>query len=248
MSDNSQILQKLGGGQPVNINKATLQIESPAIDAVMTLNTNVASEDDVDTRTRNRTDSDGNTVRDADGRPVEEEYRIYSRTVTANIDYQVVRVPEGSLVGQGRKSGNASDSDEDQNNLSSELRGSALTKALSDLASDLVPTERSIEVKLEKEADNKEAKKEMGAADSMVKAKDYAGAAEAYGAVYAKYKNFAAGYNYAILTEVAKGTAAAVELMEVVARESGNPLAQTTLREMQSRNSANQRAAAQLAQ
>jgi threonine synthase len=83
----------------------------------------------------------------------------------------------------------------------------------------------------------------------MVKDKDYKGAAAASGNIYAKYKNFAAGYNQAVLTEATEGTAKAVGLMESLAKAfPDNAEAQSTLKGMQSRNASNQAAAAQLSQ
>jgi hypothetical protein len=111
--------------------------------------------------------------------------------------------------------------------------------------SEIVPTERTITLTLAQEADNKDAKKEMAPADDLVKAGNYADAAAAYGRVYAQYKNFAAGYNQALLTELSSGVGAAIELMEALSKETGNSMAQDALKGMQNRNAANQSAAAQ---
>ncbi len=252
MSDTAQILQILGGGQPINIVRATFQIEAPAIDAVMALSTNIISDDGYKTEQQQRRDGDGKPLFDTEGKAVLVEVRIPTRTVNVTIDYQVVRAQNGSSVGRGSYSGKASDIANDPSGAGlssfSDLRNSALKDPLDKLASDLVPTERFIAITLQKESENKDAKKEMSAADQMVKKENYVEAAALYGSVYAKYKNFAAGYNHAVLTEATAGTAAAIGLMEALVRESGNPLAQTTLSDMQNRNRANQAAAAQLAQ
>jgi hypothetical protein len=121
-----------------------------------------------------------------------------------------------------------------------------IKKPLVELAGEMVPTERIINVTLAKEQNNKEAKKEMGEAEKLVKNKDYRASAAAYGKIYAQYKNFAAGYSQAILTEGTEGTAAAIVLMEALVKQTNENLARTTLADMQQRNRANQRAAQQL--
>jgi len=122
----------------------------------------------------------------------------------------------------------------------------ALVNPLVELAGEMVPTERTISITLQKEETNKEAKKEMGEAEKFVKAKDYKNAVSTYGNIYAKYNNFAAGYNHAVLMEATEGTAAAVELMAALADQTNENLAKTTLAEMQERNKANQQAKQQL--
>jgi allophanate hydrolase subunit 1 len=101
-----------------------------------------------------------------------------------------------------------------------ELVARIINRPLSEFISEIVPTQRSISITLDKESDNKEAKKEMSAAEKLVKAKNYADAVAAYGKIYAAYKNFAAGYNHAVLTEAAMGTEVAVELIEEPARRN----------------------------
>ena len=111
----------------------------------------------------------------------------------------------------------------------------------------MIPTERTLSVKLIKSnSKDKEVKNAMNEAKKLVSEKDYAGAAEAYGNLYAKTKDFAAGYNQAVLTEAAQGTDKAVVLMEALAASSGEPQAQSMLAEMQRRNAANQQSAEQL--
>jgi hypothetical protein len=110
----------------------------------------------------------------------------------------------------------------------------------------MLPTQRSLSLTLEKEETDKQAKKEMGNADKLVKAKDYKAAAEAYGKVYAQYKNFAAGYNQALLTEASDGVEAAIALMESLVKETGNAAAQEALSDMRRRLAANQKSAEQM--
>jgi hypothetical protein len=175
---------------------------------------------------------------------------IYDLEVTVHISYQVVRARDSSLIGEGTKSATNKSSNENQSNLPdpADLATRTMNGPLNEFTSEIVPTERSLSITLAKESDNKDAKKEMSAAEKLAKAKNYADAATAFGSIYARHKNFAAGYNQAVLTEVAAGTEEALGLMEALAKATGNSLAQSTLEDMQSRNTSNQMAAAQLSQ
>jgi hypothetical protein len=276
MEDTGEILRILGAGRSVNIIDATFPVgemkDYPgAVDAVITLNASSSVEDSSHTDKRAAVDSNGYIVKDAEGNTVYENITIYERRAVVDMNYRVERARDGSLIGQGTESGITADSNEDRSKLPSpaELAASSIYKALSGFTGEIVPTQSSTSITLAKESENKEAKKEMRAAEKLVKgkmgfpfpgrsnsmqtsaaenAKNYADAAAAYGKIYAKYKNFAAGYNQAVLTEAAAGTEAAIGLMEALAKETGNPAAQRALTDMQSRNAGNQRAAAQLSQ
>jgi hypothetical protein len=256
MEDTAEILRILGAGRAVNLADARFPVDGLddypfTLDAVVVLKTASSVQDDSHTEKRTAVDSTGKTIVGADGKAVQRDVRIYDRSVTVDIDYQVLRARDGSLIGEGKKSatsGKSSNEDPSKLPAAAELVARTIPGPANEFAAEIVPTERSISITLAKESDNKEAKKEMGAAEKLVKAKNYGEAADAYGKIYAKYKNFAAGYNQAVLTEVDAGTETALELMEALAGETGNPLAQTALEGMQSRNAANQKAAAQLAQ
>ncbi|MDR2740636.1 MAG: OB-fold putative lipoprotein [Treponema sp.] len=256
LEDTGEILRILGAGRSINVIDATFPVDGlkdypGEVDAVIFLNTTSSVEDDTHTDKRAAVDSNGKTITDADGNTVYRNVIIYDRSVTVNIDYQVVRTRDSSLIGEGTKSAtSAKSSNEDQSKLPApaDLVARTTDKPLNEFASEIIPTQRSISLTLVKEPDNKEAKKEMAEAQKLVKAKNYPDAAAAYGKIYAKYKNFAAGYNQAVLTEVAAGTEAAVGLMETLSKETGNSIAQSTLKGMQDRNAANRKAAAQLSQ
>jgi hypothetical protein len=256
MADTAEILRILGAGRSVNIIDATFPIDGlkdypGAVDAVIALNTAFSVQDDSHTDKRAAVDSNGNAVKDAEGKTVYRDVRVYDRSVTVNMSYQAVRSRDSSLIGQGTKSATSpKSSSEDRSQLPApaDLVARTINGPLNEFAAEIVPTQRSLSITLAKEAENKEAKKEMSAAEKLAKAKNYADAAASFGEIYGKYKNFAAGYNQAVLTEVAVTTEAAIELMEALARETNNPEAQRTLEGMQSRNASNQMAAAQLAQ
>jgi hypothetical protein len=219
LEDTAEILRILGAGRAITISDAAFSVDDypGPVDAVISLKATTSVEVNEPTR----------------------------RFVTVSIDYQVLRTRDGSLIGEGTKSarggwqGNAQMMGE-----MADYVNVARNEAVGEFMSELVPRERTISLTLAKESDNKEAKKEMAEADNLVKAGSYADAAAAYGRVYAQYKNFAAGYNQAVLTELAAGVEAAIELMEALSKETGNSMAQDALRGMQSRNTGNQAAAA----
>jgi hypothetical protein len=254
MGDTAEILRILGAGQHVNVINATFPVnlkEYPGkIDVVIGIDTISSVNNDSHIDKRAAKSSDGKTLTDSAGKTIYREVRIYDRTVTVTINYDVLKVKNGSLIGQGTKSATSSkSSSEDSSQLAaaSTLAAQAINAPLKELAGEMVPMEQSLSVTLAK-SDNKAAKGAMSNALKLVKAKDYAGAALAYGAIYAQHKDFAAGYNQAILTEVTQGTEKAIGLIEDLAKSTNDPTAQDMLRAMQQRNAANQQAARQLSQ
>jgi hypothetical protein len=255
MEDTAEILRLLGAGRSINITEATFPVDElkdypGAVDAVIFLNTASSVQDDSHISSVPMTDSKGQRMTDANGKVLMRNVTIYDRSVTVNIGYRIERTRDGFLIGEGSKSAKSSASNEDLSKLpaSADTVAGIIGQPLNEFIGEILPTERSISLTLAKESDNKEAKKEMSEAVKLVKAKNYADAADSYGKIYAKYKNFAAGYNQAILTEVAVGTEAALALMEALFNETGDPMAQSALWSMQDRNTANQSAAAQLSQ
>jgi hypothetical protein len=255
MEDTAEIIRLLGGGRSINMINARFPINGlkdypGAVDAVIFLNATSSVQDSSHTERRVAQDSNGNNIIGDDGKPMYRNVTLYDRNVTVNISYQIVRARDSSPIGSGTKSatsGNSSSEERAKLPAPAELVARIINRPLSEFISEIVPTQRSISITLAKESDNKEAKKEMSAAEKLVKAKNYADAAAAYGKIYAAYKNFAAGYNHAVLTEAAMGTEVAVELMEALVKETDNhPMAQSALRDMRSRNAGNQRAADQL--
>jgi hypothetical protein len=245
LQDTAEILRLLGAGRSINIINATFPVEGltgypGAVDAVIILNTTIASVQD-DSRVENRA-----VGKDANGNTVYQDVTVYIRAVTVNLDFQIENTRDGSLIAQGTKSARGGDSATGgfpaaDNIAASTSRGTPLDE----FAAEIVPTQRYISLTLAKESENKEAKKEMGDAEKLAKAKNYADAAAAYGRIYASYSNFAAGYNQAVLTEIATGSKEAIELMEALLKETDNAMAQSALEGMQQRNTANQSAAAQ---
>ena len=252
LKDTGKILQILGGGQQVNIARATFYAPPEDyianIDAILYLT--IKSSDKLDTREVKKpaTDSEGNTIKDADGNTVYKNVIEYCRTADVTAAYEVDNL-SGEVIGDGRQSGSSSSGyNEDRKALTStaSLIDSAKKKILPKVISDLIPTEKTVSVVLEK-SDSKDqgVKTAMSEAKKLVGEKDYAAAAESYGKIYAQSKDFAAGYNQAILTEVAKNTDEAIVLMQALVKSNGNPKAQTMLKEMEIRSAKNKKSAEQ---
>jgi hypothetical protein len=243
MEDTAEILRILGAGRSVNLVDATFPVGeyTGPLDAVLSVVTSVSSQPDSHVVTRNG--------KDQAGRPTQVQVTYYDLTVTTKVDYQVLRAQNYSLIGEGTKSASHKWSDRDRSKLDpSTLAAELINEPLQAMVGEMIPTQRSISLTLEKEKTDKQAKKEMGEADKLVKAKDYKAAAEAYGSIYGRYQNFAAGYNQALLTEVADGVEAAVVLMEALSNATGNSTAQNALAGMQQRMTANQKSAEQLSE
>jgi hypothetical protein len=256
LEDTAEILRILGGGRAINISNATFPADElkdypGAVDAVISMEQNLSVQDDSSIQKEIAKDENGKDLKDAEGKYVYRDVTVYTRNVTVDITYQIVRTRDSSNIGNGVKSARTkSPSSYDQSKLPApaDLAAKISNKPLSEFISEIVPTQRSISVTLAKEKNNKDAKKAMSAAQKLVKEKKYADAASAYGKIYAEYKNFAAGYNHALLTEAAMDIESAITLMEALFKETGNRDAQSALTGMQRRNASNQNSAEQLSE
>ena len=242
-----------GGGKHVNLAGAMFFITeyTGPVDAVLKLNENHNEKMESRENSKPVLAADGKTqLKDASGKTVYKKVTEYRKILSVNVVYDITNTRDGAKIGNGSADGKyTTDYNENQSQLTttSKLVSLALGTPLKKIASDLVPTQRTLSVKLAKsDTQDKDVKNALNEANKLVKAKEYAKAAEAFGKIYAQSKDFAAGYNQAVLTEVALGTDKAVILMEEVAKTSDRDEAKSMLSEMQSRNAANKRAAEQL--
>lgn len=255
LEDMAELFSILGGGTHINVADATFYIPeyTGPVDALFTATTN--SSENIESRTSKKaaTTEDGGYLTDSEGRTIYREVTEYRCVTTVRLTYRLERVDDGKLklVGEGSATGEAHTGyTEDKSQLpsGSSLVSSTLKSPIRQLISDLVPTQRTLSVKLAKSKEkDRNVKSATKVAKKLVKAKDYAKAADAYGKIYTESKDWSAGYNQAVLTEVAVGTEQAVALMEALAKVSDKPEVQSMLTEMQRRNAANKRAAAQMA-
>lgn len=185
------------------------------------------------------------------GQKVQVSVTTYTRTLNLSFSYSIVRTRDNSQIKTETKSGKKDSSKEDRNALADpyDLVQQVIRDAFKTIASDTAPTPRSVKLTLAKEdSKDKELKKLMSNAEKMAKAKDYSGAAAAFGSIYEQYDNFAAGYNQAMLTEATEGIAEATRLMTAVSQKHSDPKASAALAGMRQRDASNQQSAAQDAQ
>ncbi|MCH5291435.1 MAG: hypothetical protein J1D88_06755 [Treponema sp.] len=250
----NEILEILGGsGRHINLSygaKFYIQEYTGPVDAVLTHNYTGSESFESQQTKKPEKAQDGTTLKDAEGKTVYKLVTEYRKVVSVTVAYALENTRDGSLLGKGSESNKlTSNYAEKQSDLTptSYMISSALKKPLEKIKSDMVPTQRSLSLKLAKsDTQNKELKAALNEANKLVKAKQYSSAADAYGEIYADTNDFSAGYNQAVLTEVAHGTEQALVLMEALAKVSDRPEVQSMLVEMQGRNSANKRAAEQM--
>ena len=242
-----------GGGKHVNLADATFFIPEYTGPVDVVLNLNETHTEELKSRETQKPmlAADGKTeLKDASGKTVYKKVTEYQKVLSVNLVYNITDAKDGAKIGSGSAKGEyKTDYNENQSQLTatSKLVSLALGTPLKKVISDLVPTRHSLSVKLVKsDTQDKDVKNALNEANKLVKSKDYAGAAEAFGKIYAQSKDFAAGYNQAVLTEVALGADKAVVLMEEVAKTSDREEAKRMLAEMKQRNAANQRAAEQM--
>lgn len=253
LKDTGEILRILGGGQHVNIAKASFYAPPGEfisnIDAFLYLNTSSSDKVESKKEKRAKKNSEGKTVIDADGNIVYKEITLYRRVADVTAGYQIVNL-SGNVIGKGKYSQGQSTSyyeNRDEMPNVSTLVETAKRKILPNIISDMVPTARTVNVVLEKsDSKDQSVKAAMREAKKLVDAKKYGAAANSYGKIYADTKDFAAGYNQAIITEVAKNTDEAIVLMQALAISSQNTKAQTMLKEMNNRSAKNKQSAEQV--
>lgn len=251
--DMGELFSILGGGKHVNVADALFVASeyTGSVDALLILKTDGSTTIETEKQKEAVRKPDGTILKDAAGNTVYKMVENYTKVAIVNVDYELIRVRTGASVGRGTATSGKTPGmpNMDRSKLPSDASviASARSKTVKKIISDMVPTRRTLSLKLAKtDSTDPNVKTAMNEAKKLVNAKDYANAATAYGKIYAQSKDFAAGYNQAVMTEVAQGTDKAVVLMEEVAKSSNNQEAWSMLNEMRQRNSANQRAAEQM--
>lgn len=250
----NEILAILGGaGKHVNIADASFFIPeyTGAVDAVFKVEETHSENIESQTKPKPATTEDGETLKDAEGKTIYKDVAEYRKVVNVSISYSLINAKDGATIGSGSTSAEARtgyNEDVTKLTVTSTLVSQSLKEPVKTITGDIVPTQQNLAIKLAKsDTQDKDLKAALNEANKLVKAKDYAGAADAYGKIYADTNDWSAGYNQAVLTEAAVSTEQAVALMEALAKVSDKPEVQSMLTEMQRRNAANKRAAAQMA-
>lgn len=249
----TEILDILGGGgNHVNLSGARFFIPeyTGPVDALLELNETHSEEIESRETKEPIIKEDGTEAKDAEGKTVYRPVTEYRKLVAVTLEYKAVDARNGTSLGKGSQSHKTStDFNKDKSKLTATpaLVSQVLRTPLGKIKNDMVPTRVTLSIKLAKsDTKDKVLTAALNEAAKLAKAKDYAAAAKAYGEIYADSKDFAAGYNQAVLTEVAHGAEKAIVLMQELVKASDNPEAKTMLGQMQGRNSANARSAAQM--
>lgn len=174
-------------------------------------------------------------------------YTTYTRQVTVNFTYRVVRVRDGTTIGTASKSGTLSSSSiESEASLKSAtaLAKEIIDRQLSGLRRDIAYyTVTEYRTLMDETSKDKALKKRMKDINALVKNGSYKAAIDQYRQVYESSRSVAAGYNEAIMTEVIGDLDGAIALMQTLVDEEGNPKAMQELARMNRTRSEGQQVA-----
>jgi len=169
-----------------------------------------------------RRNSDGDTV----------SYTVYRREVDIEFSYYFIRARDGSIIGPVIKRRSASNTNEDFGSLRSttDLLRSIVDSQLRLIGRDVAPYTVTENRRLMGETSkDKDIKARMKNAESQVKSGSYRLALESYIGIYEASKSIAAAVNASILHEALGEGQAALNLLQTVFAETGNPRARDEL-------------------
>ena len=154
------------------------------------------------------------------------QYIDYSTNVEIEFTYSLVRSRDGNLVGPVSKRGTKSATSRDNYPSTTPLLMSAVDEQLRFLGRDIAPySTTETRVLLREKTKDKALKAEMKDINAMVAARNYRAALEAYLGVYEQNQNYAAAENAAILYEALGDSGVALNFMQNVYSDTGNPKA-----------------------
>ncbi|MCL2689411.1 MAG: tetratricopeptide repeat protein [Chitinispirillia bacterium] len=162
--------------------------------------------------------------RQKDGKTV--NFTTYTTKMDVELSYHLVSAKDGNIIGPVTKRGKAKSSSERNFPDAPQMVKNIVNDQLRHISRDLAPF-TAIEKRTFKK--DKSVKNEMKRALSLVKAKNYRAALEAYLAIYDKHKSFAAAENASILHESFGDIQAAADLIQRVIDDTGNPNARRVL-------------------
>jgi len=167
-------------------------------------------------------------TREKDGKKV--NYTTYTTKMEVEFNYHLVLAKDGTIIGPVSKKGKNRASSERDYPSAPPLVKTAVSDQLKHINRDLAPF-TAVEKRTFKEDKSKNSalKNEMKNALSMVKAKNYKAALEAYLRIYDKHKSVAAAENASILHETFGDIQAAADLMQRAIDDTGNPDARKVL-------------------
>jgi len=154
----------------------------------------------------------------------------YTREVKLEIEYSLERARDRSVIGTSKRSGSASDRNENHGKLRSTRDLLRQINVLQGLSQDLAPhTITETRTLMGDRSQGSELRNSMRSASDQVKAKNYRVALNMYMRIYDQYRSFSALYNASVMHEALGDIPAAIEVMEKAERETGNQDARTEL-------------------
>jgi tetratricopeptide (TPR) repeat protein len=154
----------------------------------------------------------------------------YYTKVEVEFSYSLKMARDGRLIGPISRRGVKSASSGDGYPSSDGLLREALTSEIALIRQDIAPYKsREIREFAEDKTGNDAVKAEMKQAMEYVKTQNYKLALQAYLGIYQQYKSIAAAQNASILYEALGDTEAALNIMQKVYDDTGNPTAQLVI-------------------
>jgi hypothetical protein len=154
----------------------------------------------------------------------------YYTKVEIEFSYSLKMARDGRLIGPVSRKGTASAYSTDGYPSADELLRGALASQLAFIRQDIAPY-KSTEMRTiaEDKSEDDVLKTEMKEALAHVKAQNYKLALQAYLGIYERYKSPAAGENASIIYEVLGDTESALNIMQRVYNDTGNPTTQLVI-------------------
>jgi len=170
-----------------------------------------------DSKTSQHKDKKGNTYNST----------TYSTKVEIELSYSLKMARDGRLIGPISRKGTASAYSKDGYPSADELLRGVLASQLAFISQDIAPYKsREMRTLAEDKTEDDAVKAEMKDALAHVKAQNYKLALQAYLGIYERYKSPAAGENASIIYEVLGDTESALNIMQRVYDDTGNPTTQ----------------------
>ena len=173
-----------------------------------------------ETKTSQSKDKEGNIINST----------TYYTTVGVEFSYSIKMARDGSLIGPIFRKGVASAYSKDGYPSADGLLRAALISQMAFIRQDIAPYKsKEMRTIAEDKTGDDVLKTEMKEALAHVKAQNYKLALQAYLGIYERYKSTAAGENASIIYEVLGDTESALNIMQRVYNDTGNPTTQLVI-------------------
>ena len=147
----------------------------------------------------------------------------FTREVKLEISYSLEQARDGIVIGKETKNGSRGDSNSSRDGLNSVREMLRQTNVLAGIAKNLAPyTVNESRTLMGDKTQGKDLNNRMKIASDQVKGKNYKIAYNMYMGIYEEYESFSAIYNASIMQEALGDIPAAIKLMQLAERETGN--------------------------